>query len=93
MRILGLTTGVFLFAGCLMSSAPEPADNTTPLASSKLTTEACEAQNGQVIGDAGDGAVHRPEYRCPGNGTAPIGTVVFEMDEPTPTEGAVCCKK
>jgi hypothetical protein len=50
----------------------------------EMTAEACEAQGGTVVGDIGDGAIHRPDYRCPG-GEPPIGTV------PVGIEGSVCC--
>lgn len=50
----------------------------------EMTAEACEEAGGTVVGDIGDGAVHRPEYRCE-NGESPIGRV------PSGIEGAVCC--
>lgn len=49
-----------------------------------MTVEECEARQGTVVGDIGDGAVHRPDYVCP-SGEPPIGTV------PSGIEGAVCC--
>jgi hypothetical protein len=49
-----------------------------------MTGEECESQGGTVVGDIGDGAVHRPDYVCP-NGSPPIGTV------PVGIEGSVCC--
>jgi hypothetical protein len=57
-----------------------------------LTAGACEAQGGKVIGDIGDGAIHRPEYRCPDSGEAPIGSIVPDPGGPIASEGAVCCK-
>ena len=50
----------------------------------QMTAEACEGQGGTVVGDIGDGAVHRPDYRC-ADGQEPIGTV------PSGIEGSVCC--
>ena len=50
----------------------------------QMTVEECEAR-GAVVGDPGDGSVHRPEFRCP-DGREPIGTV------PSGIEGAVCCE-
>jgi hypothetical protein len=50
-----------------------------------MTAEECEAQGGQVVGDIGDGAIHRPEYRCE-SGEAPIGSI------PLGVEGSVCCR-
>jgi hypothetical protein len=58
----------------------------------ELTAAACEEQGGQVVGDIGDGAIHKPDYVCPDSGVAPIGTIVAEPDGPVAVEGAVCCK-
>jgi hypothetical protein len=57
-----------------------------------LSAAECEAQGGKIVGDIGDGAVHRPDYQCPDSGAAPIGTVVSDPDGPVAIEGAVCCK-
>jgi hypothetical protein len=56
----------------------EPADRP------EMSVEACEGAGGTVVGDIGDGAVHRPEYRC-ADGQEPMGRV------PSGIEGAVCC--
>jgi hypothetical protein len=58
----------------------------------QITASECEAQGGTIIGDIGDGAIHRPEYRCPDSGEAPIGTIVAEGEGPVAIEGSVCCK-
>jgi hypothetical protein len=58
----------------------------------QLTSADCEAQGGTVVGDIGDGAIHRPDYVCPDSGEAPIGSIVAEGGEPIAIEGAVCCK-
>ena len=50
-----------------------------------MTAEECEAQGGQVVGDIGDGAIHRPEYRCE-SGEPPIASI------PLGVEGSVCCR-
>ena len=42
------------------------------------------AKGGNVVGDIGDGAIHRPEYRCP-SGSPPIGRIALGV------EGSVCC--
>lgn len=57
----------------------------------QLTSADCEAQGGTVVGDIGDGAIHRPDYVCPDSGEAPIGSIVAEGGEPIAIEGAVCC--
>jgi hypothetical protein len=55
-----------------------------------LTPDACEASGGRVVGDIGDGAVHRPEYRCP-SGAPQSGTIVTSDGLSIGIEGAVCC--
>lgn len=60
------------------SGSPATADRPT------MTDAECTAAGGTVVGDIGDGAIHRPEYRCE-NGQAPIGTI------PVGIEGSVCC--
>ena len=59
---------------------------------SGLTAAACEAAGGQVVGDIGDGAIHRSDYRCPDSGEAPLGTIVADPSGPVAVEGAVCCR-
>ena len=49
-----------------------------------MTSEECTAAGGTMVGDIGDGAIHRPEYRC-ANGQPPIAMV------PLGIEGSVCC--
>jgi hypothetical protein len=91
-----LVLSVSLATAC--SAAPEPTVQPTGGAASapvatdappvadrpELTTEACEAKGGKVVGDIGDGAVHRPDYKCE-SGLAPIGRVALGV------EGSVCC--
>ena len=67
---------------------PEPADDTT--SRPPLTNAECEAKGGSVVGDIGDGAIHRPDYKC-ANGQPPIGSIVAETGQPVAVEGAVCC--
>lgn len=57
-----------------------------------LTAEACEAGGGVVVGDIGDGAIHRPEYRC-ANGASPTGSIHAAEGGPIAIEGSVCCPK
>jgi hypothetical protein len=57
-----------------------------------LTAEACEASGGTVVGDIGDGAIHRPDYRCP-SGANPSGNIRAAEGAPMAVEGSVCCPK
>ncbi len=57
-----------------------------------LSAADCEAQGGKVVGDIGDGAIHKPDYKCEGSGEAPIGSIAPDPGGPTAIEGAVCCK-
>lgn len=50
----------------------------------EMSQEDCAAKGGTLVGDIGDGAIHRPEYRCP-SGSPPIGRVALGI------EGSVCC--
>lgn len=61
-------------------------------ARAKMTAEECRAAGGRVIGDIGDGRIHRPGYLCPETGEAPIGTVVPDRSQPIAIEGSVCCQ-
>jgi hypothetical protein len=74
---------VLLFAAC---SRPQAPANDGP-----LTAAACEAKGGTVVGDIGDGAIHKPDYRCPGTNAEPLGAIVAEPGAPQAVEGAVCC--
>jgi hypothetical protein len=65
-------------------SEPKPAEPTT------LTSAQCQAEGGTIVGDIGDGAIHRPDYLCE-SGQRPIGSIVAEQGEPIAVEGAVCC--
>jgi hypothetical protein len=70
------------------SASPTEPESKRP----ELTAEACEASGGAVVGDIGDGAVHRPEYRCP-SGAQPSGTIRAAEGGPIGVEGSVCCPK
>jgi len=74
------------------AAAPTPSSNTDEAARPVLTAEACEASGGAVQGDIGDGAIHRPEYRCP-NGAKPSGSIGAPQGGPIAVEGAVCCPR
>src|SRR5690349_5939808 len=75
-------------------ASPPPASEGTPDGAERpqLTAAACEAQGGKVQGDIGDGAIHKPDYKCPDSGEAPIGSIVPDTGGPVAIEGAVCCK-
>jgi hypothetical protein len=104
MRPFTFTLGLILLAACSSSSstpppnAPEPPSQDQPAETesgspaNQITAADCEGQGGKVIGDIGDGAVHRPDYRCEGSGEPPIGTIAAEPGGPVAVEGAVCCK-
>lgn len=55
-----------------------------------LTRAECTAKNGKIVGDIGNGAIHRPDYTCE-SGQPPIGTIRPAEGEPIATEGEVCC--
>jgi len=75
--------------------APAPAAGTppTPTTSARrsFTAAQCKAAGGEVVGDIGDGAIHRPGYRCARSGKPPLGHVVSEAGQPMGVEGSVCC--
>lgn len=70
---------------------PPPGDP-TPSDKPGLSAADCEAKGGRVVGDIGDGAIHRPEYRCQPSGDPPLGGIVPDPGGPVAIEGAVCCK-
>ena len=63
---------------------PPPAPDETGRPS--WTAEQCEEHGGELVGDIGDGAIHRPDYVC-ATGEPPMATV------PLGIEGSVCCPK
>jgi hypothetical protein len=89
--------GLLLTAGCPKGgNEPEPPKTTSqpepqPVERPSLTTAECEAQGGMVVGDIGDGAIHRPDYVCEASGKPPIGTIRPVEGEPIAVEGSVCC--
>jgi len=72
--------------------APAPSSAAGEGARPQLTAEACEASGGGVVGDIGDGAIHRPDYRCP-SGKEPSGSIRAPEGGPVAVEGSVCCPK
>jgi hypothetical protein len=69
---------------------PKPAPTGTPVERPSLTDAECQAKGGTIVGDIGDGAIHRPDYTCE-SGKPPIGTIRAEAGAPVAVEGAVCC--
>ena len=57
-----------------------------------VTAQECEAGGGTVVGDIGDGAIHKPEYKC-ASGAAPTGSIRAAEGGPVAIEGSVCCPK
>lgn len=87
--------GLLLMTGCSSKPGVDPGSAVPPAPSSdagrpSMTTAECEAKSGHVVGDIGDGAIHRPDYTCEG-GQPPIGTIRPAGDEPIAVEGSVCC--
>src|SRR5690606_15424984 len=68
-----------------------PIDGGSQTPTETLTPAECEAAGGSVVGDPGDGSVHRPGYVCPESGEPPIASVQNEEGGPIFIEGAVCC--
>ena len=106
MRTSAIALGCVLLAACSKpatepATTPEPEakpDEPTPPAEGNheerpgMTAAACEAQGGKVIGDIGDGAIHKPGYTCPDSGNPPLGSITAEPGGPVAIEGSVCCK-
>ncbi len=89
-RTLALTITLLLLPAC--ASKPGETPTAEPAGSgSELTARDCEAQGRTVVGDIGDGAIHRPDYVCPGTGAPPIATIVADPGGPIGVEGSVCC--
>jgi hypothetical protein len=91
-------TSVLAACGGTSSPAPTAAGEPVPAATGlppdvmpgvdrpEMTAAECEAKGAELVGDIGDGAIHRPEYSCP-SGSKPIGRVALGI------EGSVCCPK
>ena len=57
---------------------------------SGLTLQQCRKQGGSVIGDIGDGRIHRANFVC-ASGRKPLGYIIYNENQSAPIEGAVCC--
>lgn len=82
-------------AGCSKKNTeetkpPEPAPPSGASDRPSLTAAECQAQGGTVVGDIGDGAIHRPDYVCE-SGKPPIASIKSAEGEPIAVEGSVCC--
>jgi hypothetical protein len=75
-----------------LGGLPTPSSSEEGAARPTLTAQACEASGGVLVGDIGDGAIHRPEYRCP-NGAKPSGSIGAAEGGPMAIEGSVCCPR
>lgn len=94
---LGLLS--LLLVGCSKKTGEEP-ESSTPITvptpaedepkGSSLSRAECEAKGAKVVGDIGDGAIHRPDYVCE-SGKPPLGSIRPAEGEPIATEGEVCC--
>jgi hypothetical protein len=69
---------------------PKPAPTGTGTERPAMTDAECQAQGGKVVGDIGDGAIHKPDYVCE-TGKPPIGTIKAADGAPVAIEGSVCC--
>lgn len=92
--IRALSLGLLLITACSNKPADEPAGEPLPPGQPSaerpsLTAAECEAKGGRVVGDIGDGAIHRPDYTCEG-GQPPIASI-GAGDGPIAVEGSVCC--
>ncbi len=89
-----LAFSAVLFIAACGGGATPPAGAEPPGSTAKpqLSASQCEAAGGKVVGDIGDGAIHRPDYVCPESGKAPLGTIAAEPGGPIAVEGAVCCE-
>jgi hypothetical protein len=56
----------------------------------EMTRDECTEMDGLIVGDIGDGAIHRPTFVCQSNGLSPIGTIV-DTTGYIAREGEVCC--
>lgn len=66
-----------------------PPSTTVAFLETHVSRQECVAQGGQVVGDAGNGAIFQADYRCKSNGEPPHAVVVPAEGEPIATEGEV----
>ncbi|MCR9143951.1 MAG: hypothetical protein NXI24_17020 [bacterium] len=89
--IPALAIALLLWGGCAKSTHEN--GGTTGTERATLSEEECLARKGKIMGDPGDGRIHRPSYRCP-NGRPPLGSIRYdETGDMIPVEGSVCCPR
>ncbi len=88
LMLFGLTACVSHVSDQTSAVSSFPGLGSTP--GMPMSVEECDEAGGRVIGDIGDGRVHRTDYVCD-NGQAPLGTITYKDGEPIDTDGAVCC--
>ena len=74
------------------SSPSSPSESESAPARPSMTAADCDSAGGEVVYDIGNGAIHRPGYRCPKSGNAPLGKITTAAGQPVAIEGAVCCR-
>lgn len=57
----------------------------------QISRQECKKRGGEIVGDIGDGTIHKDDYICESNGEPPIAQVVPLEGEPIADEGEVCC--
>lgn len=87
---LGLLLAIGCSKGGTGTTPPGDGPPDAPAERASLTSAECEAKGGTIVGDIGDGAIHRPDYKCEG-GQPPLGSIKAEGDAPVAVEGSVCC--
>ncbi len=78
----------------LLLFAAACSDNGTPRADARpaISPEECKGRGAQIMGDPGDGRIHRSDYRCP-SGKRPVASIRYAQGDLIPVEGSVCCPK
>ena len=74
-----------------MMSTKESNGDSESTSRPELTRQECRDRGGVVVGDIGNGAIHRDDYICDSSGEPPIGAIVPAAGEPIAIEGEVCC--
>ena len=67
-----------------------PGSGDLTVSSPPMSRAQCGLIGGTVIGDIGNGAIHRADYRCE-SGQPPTARITYLEGEPIASEGEVCC--